>query len=190
MAGTSTRPSGGTASAGTNSVNASARASPAVGSGKIKSAPVNSNGYHPATPVPLSAMKSTPLDITTVERRGRLSAAYPPPKKNRPHGLQDAPTYRPTEDEWRDPMEYMRKISPEAKEYGICKIIPPDTWNPDFAIDTEVRWALSPSSLWRCRAEQGSLGSARAGATLLLSRMTPSLTIWYRNSISGRANRS
>ncbi|RYP76213.1 hypothetical protein DL769_003684 [Monosporascus sp. CRB-8-3] len=132
---------------GTNSANASSRASPALSSTNAASSsansakpkpPVNANGYHPTNPqLPLSSMRSAPLDLRSVERRGQPTASREQIKRSRPYGLTEAPTYRPTDEEWKDPFEYVRKITPEAKEYGLCKIIPPDSWNPDFAIDTE-----------------------------------------------------
>ncbi|KAK0629548.1 PLU-1-like protein-domain-containing protein [Bombardia bombarda] len=134
------------ASAGPSSANASSRGSPAVtasvtlgGTGKSKTAQVNSNGYHPPKAQnPLSSLRSPPLNLSSVERRGQPTACKEPlKKKNRPHDLEEAPTYLPTEEEWKEPFEYIRKISPEASKYGICKVIPPDVWTPDFAIDTE-----------------------------------------------------
>lgn len=131
--------------------NASAKVSPAMApsialssGAKPKPAQVNSNGYHPPKPqIPLSSMKSPPLDLSSVERRGQPTACKESlKKKNRPHGLQEAPTYRPTEEEWKEPFEYIKKIAPEAKEFGLCKIIPPDSWNPEFAINTEVSWIV------------------------------------------------
>lgn len=121
---------------------------------KQKTAQVNTNGYHPQKPqIPLSSMKSAPLDLSSVERRGQPTACKEPTaKKNRPHGLQEAPTYRPTEEEWKEPFQYIKKISTEASQYGICKIIPPASWNPDFAIDTEVSndYQAEPELKERC----------------------------------------
>jgi len=116
------------------------------GNMKSKTAPLNSNGYHPPKPqTPLSSHKSAPLNLSSVERRGQPTACKEPVKKrNRPHGLQEAPTYYPTEEEWKEPFEYIKKIAPEARQFGLAKIIPPESWNPDFAIDTEVSSVQGP----------------------------------------------
>lgn len=105
----------------------------------------NTPGGYPiyASHIPFSARRAPPLDMATVERRGHPMAVRETNKRIRPHGLQDAPTFRPTEDEFRDPMEYIKKIAPEGRKYGICKIIPPPDWKPGFAIDTEVCGTIS-----------------------------------------------
>lgn len=59
-------------------------------------------------------------------------------QRNRLFGIPEAPTFKPSEEEFRDPMEYIRRIAPQGRKYGIAKIIPPDSWNPPFAINTEV----------------------------------------------------
>jgi [histone H3]-trimethyl-L-lysine4 demethylase len=128
------------ATGGTSSTTNAAQAASSTGSFQVNLVNPPSNGMYPVYPphIFFSARQAPPLDISTVERKGHPSAVGESKKRIRPHGLQDAPTFRPTEEEFRDPMEYMKKIAPEGRKYGICKIIPPDGWNPDFAIDTEV----------------------------------------------------
>jgi len=113
---------------------------PSVPKTRMGAAPMPSmNAAPPATSsgIPLSARKAQALDLATVERRGQGLSNNTPPKPNRMFDLQEAPTYRPTADEFKDPLQYIQKIRNEAQRYGIAKIVPPDSWNPPFAIDTE-----------------------------------------------------
>ncbi|XP_059612506.1 lysine-specific demethylase 5-like isoform X1 [Phlebotomus argentipes] len=47
----------------------------------------------------------------------------------------EAPVFRPTLEEFKDPAAYISKIRPTAEECGICKIIPPSSWSPPFTLD-------------------------------------------------------
>ncbi|XP_050560017.1 uncharacterized protein LOC118263720 isoform X4 [Spodoptera frugiperda] len=44
--------------------------------------------------------------------------------------LHEGPVFRPTKEEFQNPLEYFMKICDEASEFGICKIIPPPGWRP------------------------------------------------------------
>jgi len=86
----------------------------------------------PGPPIAVSPV----LDMTSVKT---TSPRNPPPRKHpRPFGLDDCPTYHPTMEEFKDPLGYIRSISEHAKNYGICKIVPPESWKMPFTTDTEV----------------------------------------------------
>ena len=45
--------------------------------------------------------------------------------------IPSAPVFYPTIEEFEgNPIHYVEKIRPIAEKYGICKIVPPDGWNP------------------------------------------------------------
>ncbi|KAI8816843.1 PLU-1-like protein-domain-containing protein [Fimicolochytrium jonesii] len=103
---------------------------------------------------PKSAAATTPLHPTTVPKAPLLDiskipkapfAPHPttsplPERGNRIFGLRPAPVFRPTAEEFKDPMAYVDKIRPLAEGSGICKVVPPVGWKPDFALDTQSFW--------------------------------------------------
>ncbi len=52
--------------------------------------------------------------------------------------LEQVPIFRPTNEEFLDPVGFITKIRDIGEKFGMVKIIPPTDWNPNFGIDTEV----------------------------------------------------
>ena len=52
--------------------------------------------------------------------------------------LPEAPCFRPTAEEWADPLRYIAAIRQQAEPYGLCRVVPPASWAPPFAIDKEA----------------------------------------------------
>lgn len=50
---------------------------------------------------------------------------------------RECPVFRPTTEEFRNPLAYISKIRPIAEKCGIAKILPPAEWRPPFAVDVD-----------------------------------------------------
>lgn len=48
----------------------------------------------------------------------------------------EAPTLRPSAEEWVDPLAYFRAIQPTVVHFGMARVIPPSDWRPPFALDS------------------------------------------------------
>ncbi len=77
-------------------------------------------------------------------------------------GIALAPTYYPTEQEFADPMEYIRMIKPSAERYGICRIVtPPNFRNSAFEFFTncvdrhKFRFLTKLQSIHQLQRRQG-----------------------------------
>ena len=94
--------------------------------------------FHPDAAPLLAGPRLDMNTVRTPSRTRRNPASPQVPQKQRPFGLQDCPAFYPTPEEFKDPMSYIRAIAPQAREFGIAKIVPPETWRMPFVTDTEV----------------------------------------------------
>ncbi|KAM9751416.1 lysine-specific demethylase 5C isoform 2-T2 [Menidia menidia] len=49
----------------------------------------------------------------------------------------ECPVFEPTWEEFQDPLGYIAKIRPIAEKSGICKIRPPQDWQPPFSVELD-----------------------------------------------------
>uniref|UniRef100_A0A0K8S2W9 Protein Jumonji n=1 Tax=Lygus hesperus TaxID=30085 RepID=A0A0K8S2W9_LYGHE len=54
--------------------------------------------------------------------------------------MVDAPTFYPTEKEFQDPLEYIEQITPQARSFGICRIVPPSIFKPECKVTDDMRF--------------------------------------------------
>ena len=59
---------------------------------------------------------------------------------------QQAPIFYPTEEEFADPMAYIRTIQRRAHNAGICVVQPPASWRPPSTFHAEQRTAASAAT--------------------------------------------
>ncbi|GAB2298361.1 hypothetical protein Dimus_032427 [Dionaea muscipula] len=56
--------------------------------------------------------------------------------------LKEAPSFHPDEEEFMDTLKYIESISKQVERYGLCRIVPPPSWNPPSLMDS-VMWHSS-----------------------------------------------
>ncbi|XP_010935913.1 lysine-specific demethylase JMJ703 [Elaeis guineensis] len=72
----------------------------------------------------------------------KVTARWCPQDACRPV-LDEAPIFYPSEEEFEDTLKYIASIRPSAEPYGICRIVPPPSWNPPFVLKEKGVWENS-----------------------------------------------
>ncbi|KAI9006930.1 PLU-1-like protein-domain-containing protein [Hyaloraphidium curvatum] len=95
-----------------------------------------------STEVPAIDAVATVSDVARVAPSPGLSAPVEP---RGVFGLPEAPVFRPTDEEFSEPIRYIEKIRKTAEKYGICKIVPPAAFRPPLSLDMDIlRFAPKP----------------------------------------------
>ncbi|XP_054815387.1 putative lysine-specific demethylase JMJ16 isoform X3 [Prosopis cineraria] len=68
------------------------------------------------------------------------------PEDARRDVLDEVQMFHPTEEEFKDTLEYIASIRSKAEPYGICRIVPPPSWQPPCLPDEKNIWENSKFS--------------------------------------------
>ncbi|KAH8324886.1 hypothetical protein KR074_011199 [Drosophila pseudoananassae] len=112
------------------------RPMPSVPMNHASSSVSASKKYHNSCPHPTP----TPTGIKkTVHTQPHSSNKFDQSKNEEFHfdTPPECPVFRPTAEEFKNPLAYISKIRSVAEKCGIAKILPPATWSPPFAVDVD-----------------------------------------------------
>jgi len=71
---------------------------------------------------------------------GQVNTGHRFPRLGQHAQMMEAPTFRPTEAEFKDPLRYIQKIRSYAEQFGMCRIIPPKSFKPECNVDDDMRF--------------------------------------------------
>ncbi|KAI0216754.1 hypothetical protein L0F63_005367 [Massospora cicadina] len=97
----------------------------------------NPNPTPNARPVPRIKLRVNEDSYKVLKRLVSSDTKCPKPTKptDRLFGLEEVPTFYPTEEQFLYPDIYISSLRQYAEHYGMCKIVPPASFRPRFAID-------------------------------------------------------
>lgn len=67
----------------------------------------------------------------------------------------DAPVYAPSNEEFADPVSFIESIRPDAEQYGLCKVVPPEGWDPPFCFDPSTHFPTRRQKVHRLQQGEG-----------------------------------
>lgn len=67
--------------------------------------------------------------------------------------IPHAPVFYPSESEFKDPFEYIKQISSEASQAGICLVVPPASWKPPSMLRDPVTGELRQDLVFPVRRQ-------------------------------------
>lgn len=79
------------------------------------------------------------LEFSGSPRHQKITARWDPSEACRPN-VDEAPIFYPTVEEFEDTLGYISKIRPVAEAYGICRIVPPNSWKPPCPLTQKRFW--------------------------------------------------
>ena len=140
-------------------------------------APTQSWPAHPRQASGMEATAPSPPATAAGEKRGAPTAAGAQQKSRKLPAFPEvpmAPTYRPTDEEFADPMVYILKIKPEAEKFGICKVGASAARRvPGRLHRARCRRLADLAVRAPCRSSRHRPGSRRGRSTRTASSLTP-----------------
>ena len=94
---------------------------------------------NPISPSPVTPKKSTPERASTASLSPDSGLS----------DLEKVPTFRPSEEDFTDPVTYIDSIREKAEPFGMCCIVPPASWKMESKVNEEIRFTTQIQHLHR-----------------------------------------